>query len=123
MAKAYEVRAICDIYEADYIGNGAYEYCKEHNLFHLAAKKGELLYIPESSYKFAKEYIGKTKEACGMASCLAYSKNDPVIKSLMDKHNLDFPTAVNERDKYMGGTGDSTTFELTGRVLCSEDFK
>lgn len=39
-----KVLILNDVYRPDYSGPGALEYCDEHHLYHLAAKKGEIMY-------------------------------------------------------------------------------
>lgn len=40
-----EVECLVDIYNADFSGCGAIDWCIDNNAFHLAAKKGEHLYV------------------------------------------------------------------------------
>lgn len=55
----YEVEVLEDILLPDYIGNGAYEYCKENGLFHVGARKGERLFV---NPQYESRYQGTESE-------------------------------------------------------------
>ena len=59
MNKVIKVKCLKTIMKGNFIGCGAYEFCRDNNLMHAAFKKDEIYYTTERSYNNAIKELKK----------------------------------------------------------------
>lgn len=119
MNKVAVVRIVNDVRRPDYCGSDALDYCIEHELFHVAFRKGDVLVMSVDKYSdFWSGYTGG--DFTKAFNCKFHASTDAValtaLKNFAKKHGLkdgvSLADAIDKRSHFGGSTPTADELEL-----------